>query len=166
MAVSRVAPTPDADVLAAALAELERLRDRIAALAAALGEIADLRARLERLEARYGPRDAAEEALVLRRAVYVADVSERIVRRATAPRWSLAEVLEHAKRWTSSTGSVLATFDVPLGVPDSYLAALNQRPAARPLRTFIELLASSSSMRHFFTGTSTASDWSVERPFF
>ena len=56
-------------------------------------------------------------------AVYVAEVESRIIRRLCAAGWSVAGVLAEAERWTS-TGSVLATFDAPLGVPESYLKAL------------------------------------------
>ena len=100
-----------------------------------------------------------------KRAVYVADVSARVVRRVSALGWSVARVLEEAGRWTSS-GSVLATFDAPLGVPESYLTALSRLPHAEPMTTFLDLLARVRSIPRFFDGSSVARDWSVERPFF
>jgi hypothetical protein len=53
-----------------------------------------------------------------KRAVYVADVRSRVVRRLSAPAWTAAGVIDEARRWPSH-GPVLATFDAPLGVPDS-----------------------------------------------
>src|SRR5690606_32216413 len=68
-------------------------------------------------------------------------------------------------RWIS-TGSVLATFDAPLGVPESYLTAMGRLPGAQPLPTFLDLLARASSMPRFYDTTTVARDWFVERPFF
>jgi hypothetical protein len=100
-----------------------------------------------------------------KRAVYVADVSARVVRRVSANGWSVAGVLEEAER-RSSTGSVLATFDAPLGVPESYLVALSRVSPGQPSTTFLDLLARARTMPRFFDGTSVARDWSLERPFF
>lgn len=100
-----------------------------------------------------------------KRAVYVAEVSARVVRRVPATGWSVAGVLEEAERW-SSTGAVLATFDAPLGVPESYLVSVRTLPSEQPPATFLDLLAYAQSMPHFFAGTSVATDWTVERPFF
>jgi hypothetical protein len=74
-------------------------------------------------------------------------------------------VIEEAQRW-SSTGSVLATFDAPLGVPESYLTALGRVCSGQPPATFLDLLARAQTMPRFFDGTSDAKDWSLERPFF
>ena len=100
-----------------------------------------------------------------KRSVYVADVSARVVRRVAAKGWSVAGVLDEAERWTS-TGAVLATFDVPLGVPESFLAALSRVSSRQSPLTFLDLLARTRSMPRFFDGSSVAKDWSVERPFF
>ena len=100
-----------------------------------------------------------------KRAVYAADVSARVVRRVSGDGWSVAGVLAEAQRWTS-TGSVLATFDAPLGVPESYLTALGRLPGAQPLATFLDLLARARSMPRFYDATTVARDWIVERPFF
>jgi hypothetical protein len=102
---------------------------------------------------------------VSKRAVYVAEIESRLVRRLSTAGWSLVEVLKEAERWTS-TGSVLATFDAPLGVPDSYLTAVGRLPGAQPLATFLDLLAYAPSMPGFYDATTTARDWIVERPFF
>src|SRR4051794_16963547 len=100
-----------------------------------------------------------------KRAVYVADVSARVVRRVSADRWSVAGVFAEAERWTS-TGSVLAAFDAPLGVPESYLTALGRLPHAAPMETFLDLLTRACSMPRFYDATTVARDWIVERPFF
>jgi hypothetical protein len=99
-----------------------------------------------------------------KRAVYVADVAARAVRRVSSNGWSVAGVLEEAERW-SSTGTVLATFDAPLGVAESYLAALS-RVSGQPPSSFLDFLARTRTMPRFFDGTSDARDWSLERPFF
>ena len=100
-----------------------------------------------------------------KRAVYVADVSARLVRRVSAKGWSVAGVLEEADR-LSSTGAVLATFDAPLGVPESYLAAVRTLPSGQPPATFLDLLARARSMPRFFDSSSLPQDWTIERPFF
>ena len=100
-----------------------------------------------------------------KRAVYVADVEARTVRRSSAAAWSVAGVLAEAERWTS-TGSVLAAFDAPLGVPESYLTVLARLPAAQPMATFLDLLTWARSRPRYYDATTVARDWIVERPFF
>jgi hypothetical protein len=101
---------------------------------------------------------------VSKRAVYLAHVDSRIVRRLSNVGWSVAGVLEEAERWTP-TGSVLAAFDAPLGVPESYLVAFS-RLQAQPTVDFLEFLGRARSLPHFFQATTAARDWIVERPFF
>ena len=100
-----------------------------------------------------------------KRVVYVADVSARVVRRVDASAWSLGAVLAETERW-ARTGPVLATFDLPLGVPESYLAGARRVPVWRSSSTFIEFLTYAYSMPQFFRSTSRASDWKIEQPFF
>jgi len=96
--------------------------------------------------------------------VYIADVLARKVRRLEVGAWSLATLLDEGDRW-ARRGPVLATFDVPLGIPDTYLAA-----AARLLSwrssTFLDFLVHACSVRDFFNGTALPADWKIERPFF
>ncbi len=99
-----------------------------------------------------------------KRAVYLADVAGRMVTRIEAAEWSLAKVLDQAEQWTSR-GSVLATFDAPLGVPESYLNAAARVLEWRSPRTFLELLESIRDAPDFFVSTGEAKDWSIERPF-
>jgi hypothetical protein len=100
-----------------------------------------------------------------KRAVYVADVSERLVRRIHAKDWSVGTILDEADRWLSK-GPVLATFDAPLGVPESYLSAAARIRSWRSPTTFLEFLTHAHSLPSFFEGTAAATDWKVERPFF
>ena len=100
-----------------------------------------------------------------KRAVYVADVSARAVRRADARVWSVGAVLKEAERWALN-GPVLATFDAPLGVPESYLAVAARVRAWQLPQTFLELLAQAHGSPKFFDATTTAADWTIEQPFF
>jgi hypothetical protein len=100
-----------------------------------------------------------------KRSVYVADVPARVVRRVSADGWTAAGVLEEAER-RSSRGSVLATFDAPLGVPESYLTAVSTLVSGQAPASFLELLARARFLPRFFDASSVATDWRVERPFF
>src|ERR1051326_3532126 len=74
-----------------------------------------------------------------KRCVYVADVAARRIRRLSAPGWTVGRVLDAADEWTRA-GAVLATFDAPLGVPESYLAAFGRfAPSSHPAN-FLQLL--------------------------
>jgi|ERR1019366_1847226 hypothetical protein len=88
-----------------------------------------------------------------KRAVFVADIPDRIVRRISRRDWSVDTVLAEAGRWTSR-GTVLVTFDAPLGVPESYLAAAGHSPLWPAPATFLELLEYARSTSEFFEGTS------------
>ncbi len=94
-----------------------------------------------------------------KRAVYVADVAMRCVYRLASEEWSFAAVLVEA-RGLADKGPVLATFDVPFGLPASYLAAW------RRATTFLDFLPQACALPDFFSVTSVATDWSVNRPFF
>lgn len=100
-----------------------------------------------------------------KRAVYVGDVSTRVVRRVSADRWTLATVLDEARRRTGA-GPVVAAFDVPLGVPRSYLNALARLQGAAPMETFLDVLRGVRSMPHFYEATKAPQDWRIDRPFF
>ena len=102
---------------------------------------------------------------IRKRAVFVADLPSRSVRRAEPRPWSLAAVLEEAKTWTRR-GPVLATFDLLLSAPASYLAAATRVPSWRSPTTFVDFLPRACSTPHFFEATSSPFDWRVEQPFF
>jgi hypothetical protein len=100
-----------------------------------------------------------------KRAVYVADVDARRIKRVPNASWSFGAVLEEAARWTDD-GSVLATFDVALGLPESYMAAARRVPSWRSPSSFLELLAIAHSSPRFFEATSSHDRWRIEQPFF
>jgi hypothetical protein len=100
-----------------------------------------------------------------KRAIYVADVAAREVRRLDASWWSVSAVLSEAAR-LASRGPVLATFDAPLGIPETYLAAAARVPSWRSPTTFLEFLTQAHCSPNFFEGTSVAADWKIEQPFF
>ena len=75
-------------------------------------------------------------------------------------------MFKEAERWASSNGPVLATFDAPLGVPVSYLAAAARVRAWQLPQTFLELLAQAHGAPKFFDATTTAADWTIKQPFF
>ena len=90
-----------------------------------------------------------------KRAVYVADVPARAVRRLEPRAWSVGTLLKEAERWASN-GPVLATFDAPLGIPETYLAAAARVPSWRSPATFLEFLAQAYDSPEFFSATSSA----------
>lgn len=107
-----------------------------------------------------------------KRSVYVADVSKRTVIRMPEPHngWSFEEVRKRAEKCAQDHGGpVLATFDLPLGVPSSYLEAFNK---LTPVRNFVEMLARTdesyftprSALKEWKEGTPI--EWSVKQPFF
>lgn len=100
-----------------------------------------------------------------KRAVYVADVVGRTVRRIPGRNWSLAGVLSEAERWTSA-GPVLVTFDAPLGMPQSYAEAWDRASPGSAGATFLDLLERTAVIPGFFEATSVPAAWSLERPFF
>lgn len=100
-----------------------------------------------------------------KRAVYVADVASRIVRRLASDLWSFGTVLGAAEQWTNH-GPVLLTFDAPLGVPQSYLAALKRQLPNEELESFLSFLRFACRSPRYFEATYSAADWRVERPFF
>src|SRR5947209_1527451 len=100
-----------------------------------------------------------------KRAVYLADIAGRVVRRVPGEGWSLARLLEETQRFTSM-GSVLVAVDAPLGIPESHLTALNSVSSRQPPTTFLELLASAALIPRFFDGSSAPCDWSLDRPIF
>jgi hypothetical protein len=99
--------------------------------------------------------------------VYVADVRKRAVGRLSAPAapgWTVREVLAEAKR-RASGGSVLSTFDVPLGIPASLRDALG-RSCDESLANFLKFLPTACSIPRFFEASPTAEVWRPDRPFF
>jgi hypothetical protein len=100
-----------------------------------------------------------------KRSVYVADVAARTVSRLDSDSWSFDGVLEKANQF-AQLGPVLATFDVPIGVPQTYLAAAATMWSWKRPGTFLEFLECACSSDSFFDPTSDVAEWRIERPFF
>ena len=100
-----------------------------------------------------------------KRAVFIADIGARTVSRVGRADWSVAKLLEVAQPWTEQ-GSVLVTFDAPLGVPASYLKAASRGPLGGGPENFLEFLGRVWSDPGFLDTTVRANEWTVERPFF
>jgi hypothetical protein len=101
-----------------------------------------------------------------KRAVWAAVVSAQpVVRRVHRTNWTVASLMEEAERQADS-GPVLAAVDVPLGVPDGYLAAINGSGALGAAPSFIDLLTWTTSVPRFFDRVTDPQDWTLCRPFF
>jgi len=101
-----------------------------------------------------------------KRSVYLADVAACSVSRLDSDSWSFDGVLDKAYRF-AQRGPVLATFDLPIGVPQSYLTAVAVALASwRRPTTFLEFLPFACSTTNFFDPTSNSTEWRIERPFF
>src|SRR5262249_2281870 len=79
--------------------------------------------------------------------------------------WSLNAVLQTAQAHATG-GAVLTTFDLPLGVPESYLAAVKRTVAPPAPSTFLELLACTRAWPRFFEASGDAPDLPLVPPFF
>ena len=98
------------------------------------------------------------------RAVYAAETSDAFsVRRVVRHTWTLSTLLAEA-RARASRGPVLVAIDAPVGVPHGYLAAV--RADHPSVTTFPALLTISSRWERFFDAVGTATEWTLERPFF
>jgi hypothetical protein len=94
-----------------------------------------------------------------KRTVYAAEVSSRVVRRVLPNKpWTLAGVLDVAMSM-AATGSVVA-------VPESFLNVAAAIPLWRSPSNFVDLLSRACERPLFFAGTTDASQWAIERPFF
>lgn len=100
-----------------------------------------------------------------KRAVYVADVAQRTVRRLESGTWTLTGILSIAETWVSR-GSVLVALDAPLGVPATFLSAVARVQPIVPPCGFLDVLKWAKTQQNFFAATSRPEDWRVERPFF
>ena len=99
-----------------------------------------------------------------RRAVYAAEFADGWdVRRVFRPAWTLSAVLAEA-RARATRGPVLVAVDAPFGVPRGYLEAV--RVAHPSISTFPDLLTTSARWAHYFDAVGTATEWSLQRPFF
>ncbi len=92
-----------------------------------------------------------------RRAVYLANLSDRVVRRVAAEVHEVRALLSYAN---GLGGRTLVAFDAPLGLPESFITAV-RAAGAPPAAGFLDWL-STASLDHC-TG---AHDWSLAAPFF
>jgi hypothetical protein len=99
------------------------------------------------------------------RALYAADVRARVVYRVKGRRLTVQSALD-AARDLSTGGSVLLSFDLPLGLPQSYLTALRSAPVWQGVSRFTDFLPLAARSDSFFVSGKDAKDWSVQRPFF
>src|SRR5437773_9547777 len=91
-----------------------------------------------------------------KRTVYAAHMSSRVVRRILPNKpWTLAGVLDVAMSM-AATGLVVAAFDVPLGVPESFLNVAAAIPLWRSPSNFMDLLSRACERPLFFAGTTDA----------
>jgi hypothetical protein len=84
-----------------------------------------------------------------------------MVRRLQSGSWSFASVLETALSFRTSA---LVAFDVPLGVPASYLAAA--KLLWNDATNFLALVRRVAPDATYFESTTTAAEWRIDRPFF
>jgi hypothetical protein len=99
------------------------------------------------------------------RALFCANVLKREVFRVEAARLTVDFALEKARDLTTS-GNVLLSFDVPLGLPQSFLSAIRKALGWEGASDFIEFLPIAARTPTFFVSGRDASDWSLEKPFF
>jgi hypothetical protein len=100
-----------------------------------------------------------------KRSVYVADVDRRTIERMENSSWTVAEVINAAKR-LASAGPVIVGFDVPLGVPSAYLQAARDHEALSGVHSFLDLLLALGNVPRYWDVCVAADEWTVDRPFF
>lgn len=100
-----------------------------------------------------------------KRAVYVANIKDRSVRRVPRSDWSFHSVLEEARQRVHH-GPVVLAFDLPLGVPESYARAVGSILGLQRQTDFLRILKAVAPLPEFFEPTTKASDWQPIRPFF
>ncbi|MDX6369313.1 MAG: hypothetical protein QOG93_815 [Gaiellaceae bacterium] len=103
------------------------------------------------------------------RAVWMAAPAIKEIRRlepTPGEPWTVARVLEHTTRLVGTAGSALVSFDAPIGVPDSYLAAARAEFGASAAATFLDWLPLAAASCEFWDPVRSPADWSVRRPFF
>jgi hypothetical protein len=103
------------------------------------------------------------------RAAWMAAPGTKELRRLEPARgepWTVTRVLERARGLVGTAGSALVSFDAPIGVPESYLAAARAEFGASADANFLEWLPLAAAAPEFWDPVRSAADWSVRRPFF
>jgi len=101
-----------------------------------------------------------------KRTVYLADLSSRVVKKIFLDKpWTLARVLDMAATTTTADSAIIA-FDVPLGLPQSFFDAVSAIPSWRSPSNFVDFLNRACERTSFYAGTTDASQWTIDHPFF
>lgn len=95
------------------------------------------------------------------RALYVANVPKREVRRVKKYPLTLESALALAQE-----GRVLLSFDLPLGLPASFLSAIRNFSGWEAASTFPSFLPIAARTPSFFMSQTEARQWCVNQPFF
>lgn len=99
------------------------------------------------------------------RALYAADVRKRAIYREGTRPLTFDSALKSARE-LAEHGNVLLSFDLPLGLPHSYLSTLCNVPGWEGTTQFLDFLQRAVRAPSFFESCQDASGWCVERPFF
>jgi hypothetical protein len=99
------------------------------------------------------------------RALYMANVLKREVRRVRKFPLTLDSALAQAGE-LAKDGTVLLSFDLPLGLPNSFLSALRKLPGWEAASSFPCFLPIAAQAPAFFVSRTQASRWSLRQPFF
>jgi hypothetical protein len=99
------------------------------------------------------------------RALYTANLQTREVNRVEALPLTFDIALEHARR-LADKGRVLLSFDVPLGLPESYFSAIRNVEGWQNAASFTSFLPMAARTPTFFVSGAEARRWSLRQPFF
>jgi hypothetical protein len=99
------------------------------------------------------------------RALFVADVKNREVRRVREFPLTIDSALARAREF-AKRGTVLLSFDVPLGLPHSFLSTIRNVPGWDTASSFTSFLPLAARTPTFFVSGTEASRWSLQQPFF
>jgi len=99
------------------------------------------------------------------RALYVANVLKSEVRRVSEVPLTLDSALARARE-LAKEGTVLLSFDLPLGLPESFLSSLRKFPGWEAASSFPCFLPIAAQAPAFFVSQTQASRWSIRQPFF
>lgn len=99
------------------------------------------------------------------RALYMANVPRREVCQVRNFPLTPDSALAHARE-LAKDGAVLLSFDLPLGLPDSFLSALRKAPGWEAASSFTSFLPVAARSPAFFVSGRHAGRWSLDQPFF
>ena len=99
------------------------------------------------------------------RALYVADVRKKEVRRVKKYPLTLESALAVAEE-LAQDGRMLLSFDLPLGLPASFLSAIRKCSGWEAASTFPSFLPIAARTPSFFLSQTEARQWCINQPFF